>query len=80
MKRNSNLKLQKNNESKNKQIKFKEIVYLIDEELGKNFQSYFIEKNVKLRVGINNNLDIVVEVASKMEYELFEELSKAFPE
>ena len=55
-------------------------MYLIDEELGKNFQSYFIEKNVKLRVGINNNLDIVVEIISKIEQELFEELIKAFPE
>jgi len=35
---------------------------------------------VKLKAEINNNLDIIVEISSKIERELFEELNKTFPE
>jgi len=48
--------------------------------LNKEFESYFIADNVVLNIEINNNLDLIVEISSKMEIELFKELNKAFPE
>ena len=48
--------------------------------MNKEFESYFIADNVVLNIEINNNLDLIVEISSKMEIELFKELNKAFPE
>jgi len=48
--------------------------------LNKEFESYFIADNVVLNIEINDNLDMIVEISSKIEIELFKELNKAFPE
>ena len=51
-----------------------------DKYIGQEFQSYFIAENVILKFDINDNLDVIIEISSKMEFELYEELRKTFPE
>lgn len=63
-----------------KQEKLQESLDLKDKYIGQEFQSYFIAENVILKFDINDNLDVIIEISSKMEFELYEELRKTFPE
>jgi len=53
---------------------------LKDTYLSKEFESYFVGDNVVLNVEINDNLDMIFEISSKLEIEIFKELDKTFPE
>ena len=43
-----------------------------------NFKSFFIPKNNKMTFAINDNLDVVVMVSSKLEQDLYDQMTKTF--
>jgi len=45
-----------------------------------DFKAFFIEQNVDLFFSINDNLDVAVQISSKQESIIYEELEKAFVE
>ena len=64
-------KVDTNRTHKNKLKVLSESQDLKNKYLGKEFQSSFLPENVMLNIEINDNLDLIVEIANKMEMELF---------
>jgi hypothetical protein len=50
----------------------------IETKIRYQYASYMTEENVIIKVGVNNNLDVVVEISCKSEDEVRKELYKVF--
>ena len=61
-------------------FKDKQDAQLLRKNYDGDFKAFFIEQNVSLFFSINDNLDVAVQITSKQELSIYEELQKAFIE